>query len=294
MIIVKLIGGLGNQLFQYAVGKAVSLRHGTEFRMDISGYKHQSGITPRAYALDTFNIDECFASVDEIGKFKNTPRLKIASHFEKMLAKFLGIKTGNYFIEPRFCFNPEIFDLGADAYMDGYWQTEKYFRDIESVIRREFILKDKFGIENKEITKEIRNSHSVSLHIRRGDYVANVSTKKVHGTCTLEYYAEAIRHIAEKTEHPVFYIFSDDIVWVRENLVIDYPTVYVSDGILKDYEELILMSYCKHNIIANSSFSWWGAWLNGNPEKIVVVPRQWFADASIDTSDIIPDTWIKL
>ena len=122
----------------------------------------------------------------------------------------------------------------------------------------------------------------------------STTTNKFHGVCSLEYYANAIKNVSEKVVNPVFYVFSDDIAWVKENLKIDFPTKYVSDGILKDYEELMLMSYCKHNIIANSSFSWWGAWLNKNPEKVVVAPKQWFADESVDTSEIIPETWIRL
>jgi hypothetical protein len=292
MIILKLIGGMGNQLFQYSMGRALALRNNTNLKIDISGFDNQSGITtPRKYALMYFNIKENFADEQEISNVKGGNVSDACSFFQKV---GISKKKNSNIVEPSFNFHEEILHVGSDIYLDGYWQTEKYFKDAGDALRKEFTLKDEFSIENKEITKEIKDSNAVSLHIRRGDYVAHAGTSKFHGICSLEYYTSATKHIAEKVKKPVFYIFSDDIEWVKENLKIDFPTRYVSDGILKDYEELMLMSYCKHNIIANSSFSWWGAWLNNNPEKIVIAPRQWFADTSIITSDVIPENWIKL
>lgn len=286
------MGGMGNQLFQYAIGRSLAIRNESEFKMDILGYADQGELlTPRLYALNIFSVQENFASEKEIEKLKSNTSGSVVL----ALQRFGFFKKSNSFvIEPHFNFSSEILESGNNIYLQGYWQTEKYFKDVEDVIRKEFTLKEKFSIEEKEITKEIKNSNAVSLHIRRGDYVSSATTSKFHGICSLDYYEKAVRHIAEKTENPVFYIFSDDIAWVKENLKIDFPTKYVSDGILKDYEELTLMSYCKHNIIANSSFSWWGAWLNANPEKIVIAPKQWFADQSVNTSDVVPETWVKM
>ncbi len=290
MIIIKLIGGLGNQMFQYATGKKVGLKYDAVLKFDIGGLRNNSGITPRNYALGFFNIQENFANEKEIEKLKGNAGGKIFHIMQK-----LGIwKKKRFIVEPKFSFNPEVLDIGDDSYLQGYWQTEKYFKDIEGVIRKEFTLKKEFSIEEKEMTKEIKNTNAISLHIRRGDYIAHAETNKFHGICSLDYYEKAIKQVAEKTENPVFFIFSDDIEWVKQNLKIDFPTIYVSDGILKDYEELMLMSYCKHNIIANSSFSWWGAWLNANPNKIVIAPKQWFAEKSVGTSDIIPETWTRI
>lgn len=295
MIIAKLIGGLGNQMFQYSAGKSLAVRNNTELKMDISGFKDQSSLaTPRVYALNVFNIQENFASNEEIGKFKNNSQSKNVTYIQKIIAKIFDNTKGKYFIEPKFSFNSEMLALKKNVFLDGYWQTEKYFKKIEDVICKEFTLKEEFSVEDKKIVQEIKNSNSISLHIRRGDYVADLMTNKFHGICSLEYYAEAVKYIAKKVENPVFYIFSDDIEWVKDNFKIDFPMKYISDGILKDYEELILMSYCKHNIIANSSFSWWGAWLNKNHEKIVIAPKQWFAKNNIDTSDLILETWIRL
>ncbi len=293
MVIIKLVGGLGNQMFQYAAGKAIALRSGTQLKMDMSWFKNQSGlITPRTYSLNFFNVEEKIATKKEVGKLKGG----IYGNLFKVFQKIGLLKKGNYFFtEPSFNFHEEVLRIKSAVYLDGYWQSEKYLKGIDSdVIRREFTLKDEFDIGDRKITKEIKNKNAISLHIRRGDYVSNAEANKFHGICSLKYYANAIEYIAKKVNDPVFYIFSDDIKWVKENLKVEHPIIYVSDGILKDYEELMLMSYCRHNIIANSSFSWWGAWLNDNPDKIVIAPKQWFTDDNINISDLIPEAWVQL
>ena len=291
MIIVHLIGGLGNQMFQYALGRSLAYKNNTELKLDVIDLnkKVKQG-TQRHYALNVFKIQENFVDEKEVKELKGGRD----GIFFGVMQKIGFFKKNNYIIEPKFSFNPEVLKVGKNAYLQGYWQSEKYFKDIRDVICQEFTLKDEYSIEDNEIVKEIKNYNTVSLHIRRGDYIADAKINKFHGCCSLGYYNRAVEYIAKKVKNPVFYIFSDDIEWVKENLKINFPTKYVSDGILKDYEELILMSYCKHNIIANSSFSWWGAWLNDNPEKIVITPNQWFADKSIDTSDVIPENWKRL
>lgn len=292
MIITHLIGGLGNQMFQYALGRKMSLSNDTKLTMDISGLENHSGNgTPRKYALGVFNIQENFSNKKDVN------RLRAGSHarVRRILEKRLGISWGrqSFVAEPHHNFYPKVLEIKSNTYLQGYWQTEKYFKDIEDVIRKDFSLKDEFNIDDKEIAKRIRLENAISLHVRRGDYVQNSTINKFHGICSLDYYKKGIKHVADSIQDPYFFVFSDDIEWVKENLKIDYPVTYVSDGALKDYEELTLMSYCKHNIIANSSFSWWGAWLNNNPEKIVIAPRQWFADTLIDTSDVIPENWVR-
>lgn len=285
------MGGMGNQLFQYAVGRSVALKNQTDLKMDVSVYDNQeTTAASRKYALNVFNIAENFANEQEIGKMKAIGGGKIS----RLLYKLGLVKKNTYIVEPRFSFNPEVFQAGEDAYLEGYWQTEKYIKDMEDIFHKEFTLNEAFDIEDKEITKKIKATNAVSLHVRRGDYINNASTNKFHGVCSLEYYAKAILCVSEKIQDPLFFIFSDDIAWVKQNLKIDFPVTYVSDGILRDYEELILMSYCKHNIIANSSFSWWGAWLNENSQKIVVAPMKWFASNELDTSDIIPSDWLRI
>jgi len=290
MIIVKLQGGLGNQMFQYALGRSLSEIHNSEFKVDISEYENQpETITLRKYALNCFNIQENFASRSDLAEFmKEKKEIKLKKFFYHLF------KKEKYIFRPHNSFKKEILNIHKDVYLDGYWQTEKYFKGIESIIRGEFKLKKEFSIENLKITKQIEDCNSVSLHIRRGDYAENTIINKVHGLCGLEYYEYAIKYISEKISNPHFFIFSDDVPWVRKNLKINHFQVYVSDSNLLDSQEMMLMSRCKNNIIANSSFSWWGAWLNKNHEKIVTAPKQWFADNNVDTSDIIPETWIRL
>jgi hypothetical protein len=176
--------------------------------------------------------------------------------------------------------------------IDGYWQTENYLIDIKDTILNDFQLKLPLRNELKEIALKISDSNSVSIHIRRGDYAQDKKTNAHHGTCSLEYYQEAIKLITEKIQNPIFYIFSDDIEWVKENLKINYPKYHVEGN--KGFEDMELMKNCKHNIIANSSFSWWAAWLNTNKEKIIIAPKNWLNNPKFDTSDVVPNSWIKI
>jgi hypothetical protein len=146
-----------------------------------------------------------------------------------------------------------------------------------------------------KIAEQISRVNSVSLHVRRGDYVANLKVAAIHGLCSKEYYASAIKFISKKVERPHFFVFSDDINWVENNFKINYPCTYINQNFSNEsYNDLRLMSLCQHNIIANSSFSWWGAWLNCNSEKIVIAPKKWFANSDKRCDDLIPEKWVRL
>ena len=290
MIITKLIGGLGNQMFQYAVGRRAAYVNNAEFKLDITGYENQERMTKREYALNIFNIKENFVTEKERNKLKKN------SFIWKVLRKIspiLGNKT--YFKEKHFHFDSDILKISDNSYLDGYWASEKYFKDIEDIIRKEFTLKDKPDAVNQKMISRIKNCDSVSIHIRRGDYAFDEKTNRYHGECNLNYYLKAIALIAKKVKRPQFFVFSDDIKWAKQNLRLKFPCVYVDHNVGKqDYEDIRLMSYCQHNIIANSSFSWWGAWLNQNPNKIVIAPKKWFRELSINTKDLILQSWIKI
>jgi hypothetical protein len=286
MVITKLIGGLGNQMFQYAIGIGLAKRNNDVLKLDITGFGHQEGFaTPRKYALNCFNIEENFATKEEIMRFKYgnylSSKLKLPSR-----KTYVREKRINYFDE-------NVYNHQGDTYLEGYWQTEKYFADIRKTIVSDFSLRDEKDLD-KALLADVANSNSVSLHVRRGDYVSDKGTNQFHGVCGLPYYLEAIAYLKEKISKPTLYVFSDDIRWVKENLKTDLQIKYVSNGQIKDYEELILMSKCKHNIIANSSFSWWGAWLNGNPNKIVIAPKKWFANEKANSPDMVPGSWLKI
>jgi len=156
-------------------------------------------------------------------------------------------------------------------------------------------LKNGFSEFAEKMNQQILSSNSVSLHIRRGDYVQNQEANKFHGICSPEYYSQAMNLIEQKIENPHYFVFSDEVGWVRENIKFNYPVDFVSGNSISEAEELSLMSKCKHNIIANSSFSWWGTWLNTSPEKIVIAPKKWIENTDLaDASDLIPKEWIKI
>lgn len=269
-------------MFQYALGRKLALKNNDQLKLDISSYPKQN---LRRYRLGGFEIVENIATAGEIKKIKYPFGL-----FSRIWRIF-GFKILRQFY---IGWEPSALKKNGTFYLDGFWQSYKYFEDIEKVIKKDFSLK--VSLENKvpELLAQITNANSVSLHIRRGDYVSDQKTQKHHGTCDLNYYTRAIDKIVEKISNPTFFIFSDDIEWVKHNLKTNYQVVYVSQPSLEDYEELILMSKCKHNIIANSSFSWWGAWLNSNSEKVVISPTKWMNDNSVKINDLIPPTWTKI
>jgi hypothetical protein len=295
MIIVKLQGGLGNQMFQYAIGRKLSLLNKTQLKLDLNfllDRTPRSDFTYRDYNLNIFNLKLEFATSDEIKPFVNYLGSKIKRKIYTYL--FLG-KNNKYISEKQFTCDPNIFKLTGNIYLDGYWQSEKYFADIKDILYREFTIKYPQDIRSREISNMIKNTESVSIHIRRADYVQNQLTYKIHGICDLDYYYNCINLLLDKVQNPHFFIFSDDTQWVKENLKLNYPITFVDhNNASRNYEDLRLMSQCQHNIIANSTFSWWGAWLNQNPDKIVYAPQKWFNDQTRDTKDIIPETWVKV
>ncbi len=288
MIITRLQGGLGNQLFQYAAGHALAQKHQTNLKVDFSGH---TGDIARSYKLSFFNINTEFATPEEVANFNKWYNRGWLAKFTNRLPFRLN---RHHFKEPHFHFTPELFGLSDNVYIEGYWQTEKYFSSIEDTIRQEVVLKKAYAVQNEELFSLIRNNDSVSLHVRRGDYVANATTLKMHGVCTPEYYRRAIDAIKEKISKPYFFVFSDDPEWVKSNFTFTDPYRIVSAEGYADYQELSIMSRCKHNIVANSSFSWWGAWLGNNSDKIVIAPRQWFSGFKGDTKDLLPQRWLKL
>lgn len=290
MIIVKLQGGLGNQMFQYATARAVAERNKTDLGIDISWFdRYKNNLVSRKYVLHNFNI---------------SGRLLKTGIFYRILSKLVFLEDlrpiqKRYYIKEKklFQFDSEILNVSKNVYVDGYWQNEKYFKGIEGIIKKEFTLKNLSSPLFCKLSNEMVNSKSVSIHIRRGDYIHSKETNKVHGVCSLNYYNQAIKIINGSVKDPTFFVFSDEIDWAKNNLKLNYPTFFVSNKLMKDGEELILMSKCRHNIIANSSFSWWGAWLSENPHKIVIAPKQWFSKERMKKrgeSNIIPKDWITI
>jgi len=290
MIIIKLQGGLGNQLFQYAFARGVSSRQKTDFKLDQNPFHTYYKL--HKYSLQHFNVKENPAkNRNMFGFVWFRTQYKIFDVFYRYLrlkSKLLYF----YYPEQTFRFDPRVFSKKG-TYFDGFWQTEKYFENIRDELRKEITLNKSLSEYSQNILNEINNKNAVSIHVRRADYV----THENFGTCSMDYYKKAIAYMTEHVKFPHFFIFSDDYDWASENFKsIGYPITCVNNTAEKNYEDLMLMANCRHNIIANSSFSWWGAWLNSNRNKIVIAPKIWFSNPAkpIDTKDLIPDTWIKI
>lgn len=289
MKIINIIGGIGNQMFQYAFAIALKRKHpNEEVMLDIShfnGYALHNGFEIER----NFNIKLPYASRKDLIKLTYyAPNYKLS----RILRKLLGYRKTEY-EEPRlFTFWNEALDIEGDCYYEGSWQNEKYFNVYSEDVREAFVFKRPLDDKNLRLLKEIKSSMSIGVHIRRGDYLKEPA---YIGICDLPYYKNAIRYICDKVESPHFFIFSNDADWCRANiapLCQDYTIVDWNNG-TKSYADMHLMSLCKHNIIAHSSFSWWAAWLNGNETKIVVAPKRWFNRADITDGPQLSD-WILI
>jgi len=314
MIVVNLKGGVGNQMFQYAVGKTIALKNGAELKIDLTFLQNQRSSkdhTFREYDLNIFNIDEDFLTEKDSKSYKIPPFCgKVAS---KLIAK--GVIRERYFHhcpeiglittlpkrvsvirEKQFNFDPDILKLGDNVYLDGFWQSYKYFEAIESEIRNEFTFKNQFDDINEQLSMEIQSTNSVCLNVRRLDFVSSLNTNRFHGVCDMDYFNRSIDIIASRISDFKIYVFSDDIHWCQENMKTNYPMKIVGPEYAGEKYQYKLrhMSLCKHFIIPNSTFGWWAAWLNNNPEKIVIAPKKWFNDSTINTSDLIPEQWIRV
>lgn len=282
MIIVRIIGGLGNQMFQYALYRSLK-ETGKNVKMDISEFPNY-GLHNGYELANVFTIEENLASTEEIESLSD----KAQGLNSKLRRKIMGRKNTHY-IQEEFKFIPEVLNMD-DVYLDGYWQSEKYFIDHEAVIRNNFTFTNELDDTNRKMVEQMCNTNSVSIHVRRGDYVTDSVAAKIHGgITTLAYYNKAIEIIKAKVENPVFFVFSDDINWVKENMKLTNSQYIDWNKGSDSYKDMQLMSTCKHNIIANSSFSWWGAYLNNNPSKIVVAPNKWFNTKQAE--DVIPAYW---
>jgi hypothetical protein len=253
-VIVRLTGGLGNQLFMWAFGRSLSLYRNEKVQYD---WRRSTW----DYALDAYGIE---------------------------MTQALPPNLRHIYEEPGFAFDSKVFEQPSDTYFRGYWQSEKYFIDPDG-LRKEITLKNAPNALSEGVAKELRSIDSVFVHFRRGDYT-NLNTKAFHGVLDLNYYRRAIEYVKSKIDKPEFFIFSDDLEYCREI----FPYTVLSTKGLAQHEDLYLMRNCKHGIGANSTFSWWANWLNENPDKVCIAPERWFVNPEIDTKDLIPSHWIRL
>ena len=284
MIIVELNGGLGNQLFQYASAKSLALHCRTTLKLDTRFFTAAG----KSHDLVYFHIDDPNATEDEIISFEKR------SIVRKLAERLKPNHTRIIYRETDYTFDDNFFKASCSVYLKGLRQSEKYFLAFASDIKKLLQVRQEYVKHLSSIKDEITNCNSVSIHIRRGDYLTKVALE-VLGLQPLAYYENAIQQIAAQVTDPVCYIFSDDIDWAKENLKIGYPHHYASGYLSRNtIEDFYLMSQCKHDILANSTFSWWGAWLSTHAEKTVIAPARWFDDPESDYRDVIPAEWHRI
>jgi hypothetical protein len=293
MIATRLAGGLGNQMFQYAAGRSLALRHHTELLLDLSFLESaQSGVaTRRAFALTSFDLE---ARVVRGVRSWEPPlpdlgiRGRLASKARRRRSDFTVVH------QKGLDFQPAYFTAPDRTLLIGFWQSERYFEEHADVLRTDFRLSRPLPPEAASLLEIIRGSLSVSLHVRRGDYAHDPATRAHHGLLPLDYYRRALEELSRRLEADLrVYVFSDDPDYCRHGLQLDHTLTIVERSWAPE-DDLRLMSNCRHHIIANSCFSWWGAWLDPKPEKIVIAPREWVADASVDTAHLIPQDWVRI
>lgn len=292
MIISNIRGGLGNQMFQYAAGKTLAKKLRDDFKVDVRNFDN--------YRLHQgFEINRVFNCCVDISTEKDLRNI-LSWQSNILIQKILSypiakpLRKKNFIVEPHFHHWNGIKFLDKDLYLYGYWQSEKYFINEQDAIRKDFVFKESLSNANKRLAADIAKVNAVSLHVRRGDYIKNKKNSFI-GSCSIDYYKKAIEIMKAKITKPIFFVFSDDLVWAKKNLPSSLGATFVEHNRKKEsYNDMRLMSFCKNNIISNSTYSWWGAWLNINNNKTVIAPKKWFADKSYKVSDLIPKDWIKV
>jgi hypothetical protein len=296
MIIVRLLGGLGNQMFQYALGKTLSVLNSTSLKLDTTILEdHRPGVhaVNRNYDLDIFSLSVPKASRNELWKF-HSHGLPIAYKVANKALRFLN--TQPIVNEKHFHFDAEILRAPDGSYLNGLWQSYKYFAPAESQIRKDFTFRFPLSEMESRMADNIRSRKSVCINVRRTDYISQKATSDVMTFTGLEYYHKAIAHLTEKINNPSFFIFSDEIEWCKENFTFLKDATFVGHEYAgpKFSSYLQLMSCCDYFIIPNSTFAWWGAWMNMSPSKIVITPKRWMNDPNINTTDLLPAGWMSL
>lgn len=302
MIIVRLMGGMGNQMFQYAAGRSLAERHKTALKLDLTFLLNRlprKDFVFRDYDLGIFNIVEDLTFLSRLAMKSRAARdvsypmsrlyLETRNAFDK---KYWAREKQNYL------FDENVLKLPDNVYLDGYWQSYKYFENISGIIRKEFTFKADFSKKESEMAREIQSVNSVCVNIRRNDYVSNPVNSKFFEALGIDYYKQAESIIKSRVSELRFFVFSDDTDWCKNNLNFGGDTIFVGHEYAGDRFQsyLRLMTLCKYYIIPNSTFAWWAAWLNTSPDKIVIAPKKWVTDPDTNknTDDLIPPSWIRI
>lgn len=289
MIVVRIIGGLGNQMFQYAAGRALAAKFNVPLKLDLrwmARYRH------REYLLDRFNLSA--------EKITLADRMKFTWFPFRRNPPFLFMKTIRrvnhlIYMEPSLTFNPTFFSLEPDCFLFGYFQSYRYFEGCEDLIRHDFSREMDPSIYEKAWVEKVAEPDSIAIQFRRGDFVTDPAANRSIGTCSIDYYEKAVSQIRKKKKDAPLIVFSDNIDWCKANVRFD-NTIFIERKGGSPVDDMLLAARCNHIIMANSSFSWWCAWLNRHPDKIVIAPKQWFRDEALNaqTGDLFPPDWIRL
>jgi hypothetical protein len=294
-VIVRILGGLGNQMFQYALGRAIAHRAGASLLLDTNVIEHAPQATPRCYDLDIFKLQPTFATRANVSRYhshgaglvgKVVHRLRGASGASEILHQY------------KFGFQPAVLDLRPPLYVTGYWQSFRYLTEIEEGLRRDFEFRDALPASVADHANAISRKGSVCLHVRRGDYLEPRYSNFI-GPCDIDYYRRAVARVYQLVDRPEFFIFSDDLDWCRVNFdwlgsAARFMEYTAPAGFKVQASDLQLMTRAEYFIIANSTFSWWAAWLAGKRAKLVIAPKEWFKLPELTTDDLIPDDWERL
>lgn len=318
MIIVKLSDGLGNQMFQYALGRRLALENNDVLKLDLTWFERRDvfGGTDRSMTLDGFDVDFEPATSEDIASVVGSAWLSVLFRRYGHVLEYAPRLTARYFDYYRQVmerapgefpswayrrrYHPDILAIEGDAYLDGYWQVPRYFEDIRDVLLDDFRVRTSPDRENAGTLGRIEETTAVSVHVRRGDQLGRGPESDEFGNAVRPaYYKKASRLVADRvgTEDLHFFVFSDDPDWCRSGLQFDHSTTVVdhNDG-ETDYEDIRLMRHCDHHIISNSTFGWWGAWLCQNDAKIVTAPSPWkryggWPDGIVNEWEFLPEDW---
>jgi hypothetical protein len=288
MIAASLRGGLGNQMFEYAAGRSLALSHGTRLVLDLSELERSA--TQREFALGCFRIEARLARrVRSRGLYSAPPSLRghVGRWRREAFSRFRVLTQKDLELQPAF------FEAGDWTHLVGFWQSERYFAPHAGTIRDDFAFRAPPGGHLERALDRIRSGASVSVHARRGDYATDADASAFHGVLPREYYRRALEELSGAESDLHAFVFSDDLDWCKEHLRLDLPTTY-AEASRSPADDLTLMASCTHHVIANSSFSWWGAWLGEREGSVVVAPLEWVRDPAVDTSHVVPARWIRV
>lgn len=303
MIISWLTGGLGNQMFQYAAGLALAHRRRTVLKLDVSWFREDPEFEDHnRYSLGCFNISEQFATREEVDRLRGlafTKAERLAASVARRLHFYRYAKSmerhGTRHSPTDFAFDPGFFDLPDETYLEGMWQSEKFFAPIADLVRLQFSFRYPASAAVEATLRQIESGPSAAVHFRRGDYLSNPGFARGIGAIDLDYYHRALEVLRERHPGLSLYVFSDDIDAVEKEFRPAERCHFVrATGRWNSFDKIRMMSHCDHAIIANSTFSWWAAWLNPSPTKTVIAPEPWFAEDALRGRDVVPDSWMRI